>query len=160
MSGLTLHRYLATIGLAVASAAFFAAGFVFLASDGGIQAVAVEAREPSLPVIPDTQPPSSQGDEAFRRPLFQRDRRAIDDGFDDAAPPPGVVASGSDIRVTGILINGSRARASLDLADGDAPVWSSVGDQLGGWTVDAITPERVRLRSGDEVVDLSLDEDR
>lgn len=160
MTGLTLHRHLATIGLVAGSAALFAAGFGFLASDAKIETAAVEAREPALPIIPDTQQPSSAGAEAFRRPLFQRDRTAIDEPSDVATSPSGAIASSGDMRLKGILINGVRARASLQLADGDTPVWLSVGEEAGAWTIDAITPESVRLSSGDEVVELRLYEDR
>ena len=160
MTGLPFSRHLATIGLVAASAALFAAGFGFLASDAAVETIAVEAREPPVPIIPDTLPPTLAGDQAFRRPLFQRDRQATDDPSDIASSPSRVTVSGNDMRVKGILINGARARASVQLADGDEPVWLSVGDEAGAWTVDTITPEQVRLRNGDEVAELRLYEDR
>lgn len=160
MTGLPFPRHLATIGLVAASATLFATGFGFLASDATIETIAVEARELPVPVIPDTLPPSLAGDQAFRRPLFQRDRQASDDPSDVAPSPSSATVSGNDMRVKGILINGVRARASVQLADGDEPVWLSVGDEVGAWTVDAITPEQVRLRNGDEVAELRLYQDR
>ncbi|MEE3623600.1 hypothetical protein UCD39_06295 [Nitrospirillum sp. BR 11752] len=141
--------------------ALLLAGVGLVVGTGLALAVAVDASDPPvraqapLPGLPPLAGPTPMGlsaepGEAARRPLFTPDRRP---------PPKGVapVASdGPDLQVTGVVTGpGGGAATGVD-RKAQKPFSVRLGDDLQGWTVDAIGRSNLRLRRGVAVRDYPL----
>ncbi|WP_145729273.1 hypothetical protein [Nitrospirillum pindoramense] len=137
------------------------AGVGLVVGAGLALAVAVDASDPSvraqapLPVLPPLAGPTPMGlsaepGEAARRPLFTPDRRPPLKG---GAP---VASDGPDLQVTGVVTGpGGGAATGVD-RKAQKPFSVRLGDDLQGWTVDAIGRSNLRLRRGVAVRDYPL----
>jgi hypothetical protein len=66
------------------------------------------------------------------------------------------VAAETSLSITGVVIRGP-SRLALVLAQGSTqPVRVAVGEEVGGWKVEAIEPNRVVVNRGDRTVDLTF----
>jgi len=159
MSGWAVPGLLVGISLAIASAICLSAGFFFVTSDARVVARSVASRPASIPAIPAVVEAMALDAEAVRRPLFHRNRRPIDEGAPAAANNTAAPGLDPGLTLRGVVINGANARAALQTSDAAPPTWAAVGDTIDRWTIEAIAPDRVRLRAGDEVSEIKLFED-
>ncbi|MDZ5649535.1 hypothetical protein [Nitrospirillum sp. BR 11828] len=141
--------------------ALLLAGVGLVVGTGLALAVAVDASGPPvraqapLPVLPPLAGPTPMGlsaepGEAARRPLFTPDRR----------PPlkatTPVASDGPDLLVTGVVTGPSGGAATGVDRKSQKPFSVRLGDDLQGWTVDAIGRSYLRLRRGAAVRDYPL----
>lgn len=111
---------------------------------------------PSFPVpqlLGGTAPDMSQ---VVSRPLFTQTRR----------PPPPValapaqaaapVPTTNGMTLLGVLNTGTRSVALVSISGQSKPVMTAIGGTLGEWTVIAILPDRISLRTGGTTAILPL----
>ena len=91
--------------------------------------------------------------ETVDRPLFNKDRRPV---AVDAATTAEAREEVADLSVKGVVIVGSARSALLQIRRSQRMVRALEGDRVGGWEVEAITPEGVRVRRAGRVSDLLL----
>jgi hypothetical protein len=169
MASQTLPKLAAVLLLGGASAGLVAAGLTFRATD----VTALPVSEPGEVVVP-SAPPVSEATpmptDAFTRPLFHANREPGPDKApaipaDDVTEPSdpedtaSEPASAESFVLKGLIIGDRGARVALQSPNGGAPVWANVGDEVEGWTVEAIKSDRVRLRNGDQVAEIKLFKD-
>jgi hypothetical protein len=167
MFGQPASRIAINLTLGVAIVALLGAAIIFRTTDpltpsGGPSAIV------EIPAMPETGATPEQGTAAFTRPMFSRDRAP----GGDVAPP--ITSDGNDptqpsgndtgedpgaFALKGIIIGERGARAALQPANAAEPTWVGAGDTVGGWKVESINAERVRLRNGDEVVEIKFSRD-
>ncbi|MEA1674776.1 hypothetical protein [Nitrospirillum sp. BR 11163] len=138
---------LAVTGLAVGAA--LALAVAVGASD---QPARVGTPLPAVPAMAGPTPMglSAEPGEAARRPLFTPDRRPPLKGGGPVAP------DGPDLQVTGVVTGlGGGAATGLD-RKAQKPFSVRLGDELQGWTVEAIGRSSLRLRRGAAVRDYPL----
>jgi general secretion pathway protein N len=107
-------------------------------------------------------PPLEDFTETLARPLFMDTRRPPEPGeepvAEEAPPPepPKATAKLAGLELSGIVIT-SKARVALirKVRAGEL-LRLSVGEQVDGWTIDAIRPDRVILRKNEIVEELVL----
>lgn len=153
---------------------------LLLAAAGGLTALGVRFRTADVaamaaatgsePVTIPTFPPATQADpeatDAFTRPMFTRERAP----GPDKAPAPAVAGDDPDAPedtddsatapvLKGLIIGERGGRVALQPADAGTAVWVKVGEEVGGWTVEAITARGARVRNGDTVVDIKFSKD-
>jgi hypothetical protein len=152
--------------LATAAAGLTALGLHFRTTDVAAMAKAGGSEAVIIPVFPGPSQPQTESTDAFTRPMFHRDRAP---GPDKApvspvsADPDAPNATGETSEapvLKGLIIGELGARVALKSSDAAAPVWVKVGEAVGGWTVEVITSKGVRIRSGDEVVDVKFSDDQ
>jgi hypothetical protein len=103
------------------------------------------ARPPPQPEIPNapsfTMPPATAFAEILARPLFSRTRRP--------AAQAGNLPASSSLTLVAIVISDNERHALL--ASGQPPKTTRVreGDEIAGWTVEAIKPDKVIVRRAD-----------
>jgi hypothetical protein len=103
--------------------------------------------------------PVPHGDEwvatILARPLFTRDRRPAPPATAAAATQSGAALP----RLTGIAISPDRRRAIFAGADGSKPIVVEEGGSIDGFTVQAISPESVKVQGpgGERSVRLAFD---
>jgi hypothetical protein len=112
-----------------------------------------------IEVPPDRVAPASDADQLtaqiLDRPLFTPGRRppeaVADSEPEEEAKPPQLQG-----RLAGVMIHGEGGEA-LFTRQGQKPITVTEGDEIDGWTVDAIEVDRVLLSSefGDKVLELS-----
>jgi len=105
-------------------------------------------------------PPPDAFNAIIERPLFSRDRRPVATAAEPDTGGAGAVSSDAEgqIFLSGTATDqGDRAVAILrDMAQGTQfRVW--VGDQVGGWTIQAIRPREVILENAKRQVTVTLD---
>lgn len=159
MSSQPAPRLVISLVIGAAIVALLGAGIIFLTTDplapSGNGQAAVE-----IPAVPETQPPPEQGTEAFTRPMFNSQRAPGPDGPPASASTDTASSdtAGSDIAseftLKGVIIGERGARAALQSDTAPDQTWVGVGDTVDGWKVESINAQRVRLRNGDEVVEL------
>ncbi len=157
-----------TLTLGVAIVALLGAGVIFRTTDPLTPTGDVSA-EVEIPAMPETGDAPELGTEAFTRPMFSRDRAPGGDKAPAATVENGDPTQPSDsgdasedpsaFALKGIIIGERGARAALQPANAAEPTWVGAGDTVGGWKVESINAERVRLRSGDEVVEIKFSRD-
>lgn len=86
------------------------------------------------------------------RPLFNVSRRPI--AVDN--PPPVEERAELNVMLSGIVIGHSQQIAHLRSSADKRVQVLSVGDRIGGWRIEAIEPDRVVLRSGNQVETLFM----
>lgn len=91
--------------------------------------------------------------ETVDRPLFNKDRRPV---AVDAATTAEAREEVADLSVKGVVIVGGARSALLEIRRSQRMVRALEGDRVGGWEVEAITPEGVRVRRAGRVSDLLL----
>lgn len=164
MSGKALNTLPAIVMLAMAGG-LVALGLQFRATDMAAMASANRNEPVSIPAIPPAPRLEEAATDAYERPLFHRDRQPGQDG--PPAQPvdpdnPDAEASNEGAAaptLKGLIIGERGSKASLMPADGSGAVWAKVGEDVGGWTVEAITSKGVRVRNGDEVAEINFKKD-
>lgn len=171
MARQTLPRLGVTLVLGAITAGLVAAGLAFRATDVTAPP-AIEPGEMTIPTAPPVSAPPAMATDAFTRPLFHANREP---GPDKAPVLPAEVATGpadgsdgdggdtpaaDSFVLKGLIIGDRGARVALQSPSGGEPVWAKVGDAVEGWTVEAITADRVRIRNGDEVAEIKLFKDK
>ncbi len=160
MLGQSAPRFIISLLTGAAIVALLGAGVIFLTTDPLASSGSGQATV-AIPAVPETQTAPEPGDEAFRRPMFSRDRAPGPDG-PPAAPADGAAtettndARAADFSLKGVIIGERGARAALQANTAPDQTWVGVGDTVDGWKVESITSSRVRLRNGDEVVELKI----
>ena len=143
-------------GLAVldlAAGAYALDAFTRQPDDAGAVARAVRPLAPAAPPeLPAVEPGADA--ETLARPLFVKSRRpaqARSQASADDGPPP------TAMKLRAIVALDENPRAYL-VADGAAEgKWLKVGDELGSWTVDLISPMEIALRHGQQTVSIGFD---
>ncbi|MGF1502959.1 MAG: type II secretion system protein N [Paracoccaceae bacterium] len=105
--------------------------------------------------------PGSPLAEAWRRPLFARDRRPGPAPGEASQPTPAATPAAADdrppeISLLGVFQAGARASALLSTDASDAPRWVALGEAYAGATLVAIHADRVALRSAGRVRSILL----
>ncbi|TWB32033.1 hypothetical protein [Nitrospirillum bahiense] len=138
---------LAAAGLAVGAGLALA-----VAVDASDQPVRVRAPLPAVPALagPTAMGLSAEPGEAARRPLFTPDRRPPLKGGGAVAP------DGPDLQVTGVVTGAAGGAATGLDRKTQKPFSVRLGDDLQGWTVEAIGRATLRLRRGAAVRDYPL----
>lgn len=162
MFGQSAPRTVISLVLGVAIVALLGAGVVFMTTDPLTPSGTGQAME--IPAVPETVQPPEPGTEAFERPMFNRDREPGPDGPPaQAGANPSADASGrgdaAKFSLRGIIIGERGARAALQPHTAPEPTWVGAGDTLDGWKVESIKEKLVRLRNGDDVVELKFSGD-
>jgi hypothetical protein len=152
--------------LAVGAGGFTFAGVQFMGADASLIADAASVAPIQLPDIPPPADPELLSAEAFNRPVFHPERTPID----DPGTPAVNVASANvetdkgptavDYKLRGVVIGDGPARAGLLQPGSNELVWVKTGQDLEGWTVESVSSDGVRLRSGDEVAEIRIVEKR
>lgn len=161
MFGQSAPRFVISLVIGAAIVALLGAGVIFLTTDplapSGNGQAAVE-----IPAVPETQAPPELGGEAFTRPMFNSQRALGPDGPPASASTDGANTETADSDVAteftlkGVIIGERGARAALQSDTAPDQTWVGVGDTVDGWKVESINSQRVRLRNGDEVVELKI----
>lgn len=160
MLGQSTPRFVLSLLIGAATVVLLGAGVIFLTTDplapSGNGQTAV-----TIPAVPETRPPPEFGDEAFRRPMFSSNRAPGPDGpptasADSATTETANGARAAEFSLKGVIIGERGARAALQSDTAPDQTWVGVGDTVDGWKVESINSNRVRLRNGDEVVELKI----
>lgn len=141
----------------LASAAYIEARYLDVAAAPAAPAAPVKAPvEPAdhaAKVAPFSLPPLASLDEVVERPLFSESRRR------PSTPPPAQVDRDIEaLSLLGILTAPDTRHALIRVEPGRKPERVHEGDSLGGWTVEAILPDRVMFRRGDAREELKVKE--
>lgn len=164
MSGKALNNISSLVMLA-AAAGCVALGIQFRSTDMAAMAAAKSNDPIVIPTVPPAAPLAEPATDAFERPLFHRDRQPGPDGpppappSDDPNAPEASTEGAPAPTLKGLIIGVRGSKASLVPSDGSGAVWAKVGEDVGGWTVEAITSKGVRVRNGDEVAELNFKKD-
>lgn len=159
MFGQSAPRMVISLVTGAAIVALLGAGVIFLTTDP-LASSGDGQGDVEIPVVPDMQSPPEQGTEAFTRPMFSRDRAPGPDGPPAAASSDGAsgdtvnAGKASGFTLKGVIIGERGARAALQSDKATEPTWVGSGQTVDGWKVESINSQRVRLRNGDEVVEL------
>ena len=94
--------------------------------------------------------------ETVARPLFNEDRRPVAVDAATTAEVQGEREEVADLLVKGVVIAGGVRSALLQIRQSQRMVRALEGDRVGGWEIEAITPEGVRIRRAGRVSDLLL----
>jgi hypothetical protein len=154
------------VAMLVVAGGFLALGFQFRTTDIAAMAAAGGTEPVAIPTFPPATQAESEATDAFIRPLFTRDRApgldkapAIATVSDDPDAPDAAQETQTAPVLKGLIIGERGGRVALQSADAAAPVWAKVGEEVGGWTVEAITDHGVRVRNGDNVADIKFSKD-
>lgn len=165
MSGKGINIIPAVVMLAAAGG-LLALGIRFRTTDMAAMAAAGGAEPVTIPAFPTATPAETEATDAFTRPLFTRDRAPGPDKApvtaavsDDPDAPDASEDSQTAPVLKGLIIGERGGRVALQSADASTPVWAKVGEEVGGWTVEAITARGVRVRNGDNVADIKFSKD-
>jgi hypothetical protein len=119
-------------------------------------------------------PPMQKSRDAYpvtlSRPIFFKDRRPYvapppppppppPAPVVAALPPPPIIAD-PGFKLAGIVITDERKLAFLSLPSQGAGNWVSEGEEIAGWQVRQILPERVTLQQGGQSIELLLYKER
>jgi hypothetical protein len=100
--------------------------------------------------------------ETLARPLFMDTRRPPEPGeepvAEEAPPPepPKATAKLAGLELSGIVITSKARVALIRKVRGGELLRLSLGEQVDGWTIDAIRPDRVILRKNEIIEELVL----
>ena len=108
-----------------------------------------------LPLAGPAAPPDAF-DAINARPLFKPDRKPVPTAAETAAAP----APPPTVSLIGVIIDGQRQLAVLRVPESPLAVSASVGDQVQGWRVTAIYPDRVVLRLNTTEITVGLNVNR
>lgn len=162
MSG-ALNKIVPAVVLLAAAAALAGAGVMFLTTDETATAGA-GAEDISIPSAPPVVDAADLPTAAFTRPMFHRDRAPGSDkapavsSNDTSAIPETGEEPAAGFRLKGVIIGERGARVALQADGAGAPTWAGVGDVVDGWTVEAVNARRVRLRNGDDVIEIQFED--
>lgn len=98
-------------------------------------------------------PPLAAYSVIVERPLFSTQRRppVKEEETPEAIPPPRLI-------LTGVLISGDGRLVLLRRVGSKTIIRASEGDEIEGWRIEIITADRVVLRYGDAVEEVTLDD--
>lgn len=154
------------VGMLAVAGALVTLGVQFRATDVAAMAAAGGTEPVAIPTFPPATQAETEATDAFTRPLFTRTRApgpdkapAIATASDDPDAPDASDDSQTAPALKGLIIGERGGRVALQAADAAAPVWAKVGEEVGGWTVEAITDHGVRVRNGDNVADIKFSKD-
>ena len=154
------------VGMLAVAGALVALGIQFRTTDMAAMASAGGTEPVTIPSFPPATQAETEATDAFTRPLFTRTRApgpdkapAIATVSDDPDAPDASEESQTAPTLKGLIIGNRGGRVALQSADASAPVWAKVGEEVGGWTVEAITVRGVRVRKGDTVADIKFSKD-
>lgn len=155
-----------TVAMLAVAGGLVALGIQFRATDMAAMAAAGGTEPVTIPTFPPATQAETEATDAFTRPLFTRDRApgpdkapAIVNTSTDPDSPDSSNESSEAPTLKGLIIGERGGRVALQSADASAPVWAKVGEEVGGWTVEAITVRGVRVRNGDNVADIMFSKD-
>ncbi len=166
MAANALPGLVVSAALALGVGGFTYAGAQFMGADASLAGDAASVAPIQLPEIPPPADPELLSAEATNRPVFHPARLPIDDPGAPAvnvasANVDAVKATGAvDYKLRGVVIGDGPARAGLLRPGSSELVWVKAGQDLEGWSVEAVTADGVRLRSGDEVAEIKIVEKR
>lgn len=173
MSRTPLPKIVLSLVLVGASAALVGAGIMSLTTDAQATRVSANPDQAVVPAVPPAETIPPIGEEAFTRPMFNRDReqgpdRAPPAAADNADPSTSSGAGNtqdepgdmSAMTVKGVIISERGASAALHAAGASTLTWVKAGETVDGWKVESITASTVRISKGDEVAELKVREDR
>jgi hypothetical protein len=173
MSGQPLPKLVLGIALVGASIALAAAGATSLTTDARAPRVNASQEQAPIPPVPPATVAPPIGDDAFTRPMFNRNRAlgpdkappAPADSSDPSTSPsasnaPDATGDMSDMTIKGIIVTDRGARAALQAPGSNALTWVSAGDTIDGWKVERITADSVRISNGDEVTEIRIRDDQ
>ena len=124
----------------------------------------VEASGVSLPAWLGSRPPASASAEAnpqasfeniLQRPLFSRSRQGVTVAVPIPPPQPATMLD-QNITLKGVFMSGVLAKAFLTSAQAPLGVWVQPNDEIAGWRVVAVTPDRVLLDGRNEKLVIQL----
>jgi hypothetical protein len=94
-------------------------------------------------------------DNILQRPLFARSRQAVATAA-SAPPQPLPVMLDQNITLKGVLINGTLAKAFVISSQHPVGAWVQADEEVAGWRVVAVKPDRVLLGAGGEKLTIQL----
>jgi hypothetical protein len=94
-------------------------------------------------------------DNILQRPLFARNRQAVAAAV-SAPPPPLPVMLDQNITLKGVFINGTLAKAFVISSQNPVGAWVQANEEVAGWRVVAVKPDRVLLGARDEKLTIQL----
>ncbi len=166
MSG-TASNIIPAVVMLAAAGALVVLGVQFRMTDLAAMAAATSSEPVAIPTFPPAVQAETDATDAFTRPLFTRDRApgpdkapAVVSASEDPDAPDGDDDSTTAPVLKGLIIGERGGRVALQAADASTAMWVKVGEQVGGWTVEAITARGVRVRNGDTVADIKFSKDK
>jgi hypothetical protein len=124
----------------------------------------VETSRLSLPAWLGARPPASANAEMnsparfeniLRRPLFSRSRQGVAEVVPTPTFQPATMLD-PNITLKGVFMSGVLAKAFLTSAQVPLGVWVQANDEIAGWRVVAVTPDRVLLDGRNEKLVIQL----
>lgn len=101
--------------------------------------------------------PRAAYEEIVARPLFHDDRRPIEPPEAPSPPTAAPVAAPVNFTLVGTVVTAQTTAALFLKPLAREVVQARVGEQVDGWTVESIAPDRVVLESGSATTELVLD---
>lgn len=166
MAANALPGLVVSAALALGVGGFTYAGAQFMSADPSLVGDAASVAPIQLPEIPPPADPELLSAEATSRPVFHPERLPIDDpglpAVDASSDKVDAVKANDAVnyKLRGVVIGDGPARAGVLQPGSSELVWVKAGQNLEGWTVEAVTADGVRLRSGDEVAEIRIVEKR
>jgi hypothetical protein len=126
----------------------------------------VQVSAMSLPEWLGTSSPVTRGaggrspagfDNIIQRPLFSRNRQGVTvAAVPVLAPPPTASTLDQGVTLKGVFISGALAKAFMLSSQSPLGVWIQAGQEIAGWRVVAVEPDRVILDGQDEKLVVQL----
>jgi len=91
-----------------------------------------------------------------QRPLFSRSRTPVAVVLPVALPAPPPPLRDRDIKLKGVFIDGTITKAFLTSTESPFGSWVGLNGEIGGWRVEAVTPDQVVLNASDEKLIIPL----
>jgi hypothetical protein len=150
---------LALLFAAASSAGLFAA-YALLGPEGADTPISAPEWKPPTLAVGELDPPkpAAADVQALSRPLFTKNRRpppkvanvpAVPDAFGQAAAPNGYT-------VSAIMTDKKKSQAYIVSGESLQGAWKKVGETVDSWTVSAINPADLILKSGSQSMKLKL----
>jgi hypothetical protein len=101
------------------------------------------------------RPPESF-ENILQRPLFSRSRQAASVAVSPPEPPSPTMLLDQNITLKGVIISGSLAKAFLTSTQTPLGMWVQADDEIAGWRVVAVKPDRVLLDARNQKLQVQL----
>jgi type II secretory pathway component PulC len=102
-------------------------------------------------------PPRDTYAEVSERPLFFRSRRPLPPELESTAETPAETSRAAFV-LSGVILTGTRRLALLQAQSSPKIARVEEGQEYEGWTIEAIHPNRVVMRRGQEVSEIVLED--
>jgi hypothetical protein len=102
-------------------------------------------------------PPRDTYAEVSERPLFFRSRRPLPPELESTAETPAETSRAAFV-LSGVILTGTRRLALLQTQSSSKIARVEEGQEYEGWTIEAIHPNRVVMRRGQEVSEIVLED--